>query len=325
MLKNLNVKIHSEIKQTDNEEAWLAARRLGIGGSDIGPIMGLSPYTSPLKIYNDKTTLTKTEYSPETLERFHFGHALEDVVAQEFSKRNNLDLYNYEGTVAKPDIPWMLANVDRFILDESGDITGILECKTADSSQKSKWLNGDIPEIYLLQVHWYMYITGLKYAYIACLIGGYTYVDYLIHYNSQYMQTIIVAASDFWFSHILASQPPLMTGCEDENNILNSKYPKAKPNTELWLDTVDFDLEKIEEIKAQIKRLEMDLNKHQNIVKELMQDAETGFTTEYKVTWKQQTICRVDTARLKEEQPDIYKKYTKETTFRKFNVIHLND
>ena len=29
-------------------EQWLAERRLGIGGSDVAPILGLSPWATPL-------------------------------------------------------------------------------------------------------------------------------------------------------------------------------------------------------------------------------------------------------------------------------------
>ena len=39
---------------------WLEARRKGIGGSDAGPIMGLSDYGSPLTVYIDKKGLEGT-------------------------------------------------------------------------------------------------------------------------------------------------------------------------------------------------------------------------------------------------------------------------
>ena len=38
----------------ENEEDWLTLRTKGIGGSDIGAIIGLNPHSSPLKDYRQK-------------------------------------------------------------------------------------------------------------------------------------------------------------------------------------------------------------------------------------------------------------------------------
>lgn len=44
----------------DDRTAWLAARRKGLGGSDIAPILGLSPWTSPLQTWRRKTDVGVT-------------------------------------------------------------------------------------------------------------------------------------------------------------------------------------------------------------------------------------------------------------------------
>jgi YqaJ-like recombinase protein len=36
------------------EAEWLALRKTGIGGSDIGALLGMSKYTSPYELYLDK-------------------------------------------------------------------------------------------------------------------------------------------------------------------------------------------------------------------------------------------------------------------------------
>ena len=35
---------------------WLALRKTGIGGSDAGTVCGLNPYSSPMKLFCDKTS-----------------------------------------------------------------------------------------------------------------------------------------------------------------------------------------------------------------------------------------------------------------------------
>ena len=36
------------------EDNWLELRKKGIGGSDVGAIMGSNEYSSPLQVYKDK-------------------------------------------------------------------------------------------------------------------------------------------------------------------------------------------------------------------------------------------------------------------------------
>ena len=40
-----------------SRQEWLKLRKEGIGGSDAGAICGLNPYSSPMSIYQDKTSL----------------------------------------------------------------------------------------------------------------------------------------------------------------------------------------------------------------------------------------------------------------------------
>ncbi|MCX4321231.1 MAG: YqaJ viral recombinase family protein, partial [Lachnospiraceae bacterium] len=36
-------------------EKWLELRKQGIGGSDAGAVCGVNPYSSPMKVFQDKT------------------------------------------------------------------------------------------------------------------------------------------------------------------------------------------------------------------------------------------------------------------------------
>ena len=44
----------STLNMSRNE--WLKLRKTGLGGSDAGAICGLNPYSSPMKVYQDKTS-----------------------------------------------------------------------------------------------------------------------------------------------------------------------------------------------------------------------------------------------------------------------------
>ena len=50
---------------TLTREQWLAFRRLGIGGSDVAAIMGISPFVTSRDLYYDKIGVTPVIEEPE--------------------------------------------------------------------------------------------------------------------------------------------------------------------------------------------------------------------------------------------------------------------
>ena len=77
------IKIANTAKLSRDE--WLRIRKGGIGGSDIGAIMGVNRFSSPLEVFLDKTTDRVTDLSDN--DAVYWGTVLEDVVAKEFEKR----------------------------------------------------------------------------------------------------------------------------------------------------------------------------------------------------------------------------------------------
>ena len=98
---------------------WLQARRAGIGGSDIGAIMGLSKWKSPVDVWIGKTG--RTEPDLEMSEPAYFGIELESFVATEYSKRSGNKVQRVNQSMKHPEHRWMLANIDRAVVaDGSG-------------------------------------------------------------------------------------------------------------------------------------------------------------------------------------------------------------
>ena len=76
---------------TLSREQWLAFRRLGIGGSDVAAIMGISPFVTSRDLYYDKIGVTPAIEEPvANCVAKEFGHRLEDLVAEFFSKKTGL-------------------------------------------------------------------------------------------------------------------------------------------------------------------------------------------------------------------------------------------
>ena len=115
------------------EDEWLEYRRGGIGGSDVSIIFGVSHFRSNRELYYDKLGIKPIrEMEDETWLQKKMGHVLEDLVAEVFSKKTGLKVFEVKKMFSHPLYPFMRADVDRFVIDEEGR-TGILECSAIRS------------------------------------------------------------------------------------------------------------------------------------------------------------------------------------------------
>lgn len=68
-----------------SHQEWLEDRKKGIGGSDVGTILGLNKWKSPYQLWLEKTGQVVLEESGS--EPAYWGNVLEEVVAKEFQER----------------------------------------------------------------------------------------------------------------------------------------------------------------------------------------------------------------------------------------------
>ena len=318
-----NCKVFSTIRQEDDEEGWVKARTRGIGGSDVGAICGVSPFTSARQIYLNKTGQYQDKLSPNEAakERMHFGHMLEPIVADEYSKRTGNRIVAVDATLVHKDHPWALANVDRLIVDEEGKPVGILECKTTSEYMNEEWESGEILMSYVYQLNWYLWILGLEKGAFACLVGGNKFYHYDVFRNDELLEnTIIPAARDFWFNNVLALKEPEMQANDTE--FANSIYSTVVKNSEITLadDETNELARTVFECKTKIKELDKIMTEAQNRLKDRLQDNEIGYTRDYTVKWSPRSQMRVDTDKLKSEFPEVYAQVQKKIEFRAMYV-----
>ena len=324
VLKQLtNCTVFSTVRQEDDEEGWLRARTNGIGGSDIGAICGVSPFTSARQVYLSKTGQYADSLKPNAaaVERMSFGHILEPVVADEYAKRTGANLLTINATLKHKDYPWALANIDRLIVDDEGKPIGVLECKTTSEYMNDHWESGEILESYLYQLNWYLWILGLEKGAFACLVGGNKFYHYEVFRNDDLIKDIMLPAADkFWNYNVRNLKEPEMQNTDTE--FVNAIYSSVEKGTELFLeDDVDNDLANtVFTCKAKIKELEATMAEAQNRLKDRLKDNEIGYTKDYTVKWSPRAQNRVDTDKLKKEYPDVYNNVLKRIEFRAMSV-----
>lgn len=320
-------KVFSTVKQEDDEAAWLAARTRGIGGSDVGAICGVSPFTSARQIYLNKTGQYDESFKPGAAaqERMHFGHLLEPIVANEYYERElkgtGCTLVDIDATMQHIEHPWALANIDRLIVDADNKPVGILECKTTSEYMNDEWESGEILMSYIYQLNWYLWILGLERGVFACLVGGNKFYSYEVFRNDELLnETIIPAAKSFWFDNVLGLKEPEMQATDTE--FANGTYSNVVKNSEIVLeDDVANELaETVFECKAKIKELTSIMEEAQNRLKDRLKENEIGYCKDYTVKWSPRSQTRVDTSKLKAEYPEIYEACKCQSNFRVMTV-----
>ena len=250
-----------------DRESWLRERRRGIGGSDIGAILGLSKYRSPLDVYLDKIGEAPEQGISDAM---YWGTMLEQIVADEYARRTGSKVRRVNAICVADDAPWRRASVDRIVAGQRK----ILECKTAGSHMTGDWGpsgSDQVPDVYRAQVAWYQHVLDYDDADLAVLIGGRDYRIYHLPRDRGLEQLIVHAAAKFWLEHVNKKIPPDPI-CDRD---LSTLY--AVDNGEA-LDVTGDDatisaVERLADINAQIKSLEASKKDVRAQIAEKMRDA----------------------------------------------------
>lgn len=241
-------------------------RRLGIGGSDMPIIMGLSSYKTPYQLYLEKTGLIET--NDEMTQLQYWGHKLENIVREEFATRNNV-LVETPDTIIHPFYTFLRANIDGFIPEKNA----ILEVKCSSAFMSQQWGEDGsdiIPMNYLVQVAHYCAVTNAECAYIAVLIGGNDYREYKYIRDVELEQHVIDAAKTFW-ECVQSTNPPSAMRQID----LRLMFPKHHPDKVKTIDPeVAEQLTTLADTRFKIKQLSEVEEKYKFNIMQFMKDAE---------------------------------------------------
>ena len=307
---------YKKIASTKNiaKDEWLSMRRNGIGGSDAGAIAGMNPYASAYSVYYDKIGAAPEK---ETSEAMRIGTDLEDYVAKRFTEQTGKKVRVCKYMLQSTENPFMIADVDRMVVGENA----ILECKTTINRDGYTFEGNDFPAYWYCQCLHYLAVTGADRVYLAVLV--FSKGLFIITVEREATQKDIEALIDielrFWTGNILAKKPPAPDGGESASDIIDALYP----NGDERLPSVDLmayaeQLEKLDEIKGKIKELETEKSGLENTIKEALGDATAGQYGAYRVTWKTRESTRLDGKALKAEMPNVYAKYSKNSSSRMF-------
>ena len=291
-------------------------RKNYIGGSDISAVMGLNRYKTPLRLWLEKTGGIKPDDLSNN-EKVQWGIKLEEIVAQEFSERTGKKVIRQTKTYTHNKYPFLVAHVDRLIVGTDE----LLECKTSSNFNKD-WNDDGIPQEYILQVMWYLGITGRKKGYIACLINGSDFQIREIEFDENVFNLMVISAVKFW-EMVQKLEAPAVTA--NDGDTLQKMYPT-------YVD----DIQEMQELEALIalrqqasqekddarkvlKEKEKVVDEYDNELKSRIKSILGVSTDKYLVTWKDRDYKSLDKARMVADGIDV-EKYTNTTTRRKITI-----
>ena len=293
-----------------SKEDWLRYRKCGITGTDAGAILGVNPYRSAFQVYHDKISDTIEDIDNEAMRQ---GRDLEDYVAQRFSEETGLKARRANAIYQSEEHPLLLADFDRLIVGQKAG----LECKTVSPFSADKWANGKIPAHYLAQVDHYLVVSGFDCWYVAALILGKELIIHKIVTDKQVLADLIDKEELFWTRYVVPQIPPAPNGSEGDTQQINQLYEVDNRDK-------NADLTSLRGLLTILKSEQWEREKPaiEQQVKLEMQDAAYGTAPGYKVSWVSSESKRVDSQRLRKEQPDIFNQYSKNVSSRRFTIVH---
>ena len=293
-------------------ETWLDVRRQGIGSSDAAAAVGLNPYQSQLELWMHKTgkghLLPVVDPNEET-SPMYWGTLLEPIVAAHYTKRTGNKVRRVNAVLGHPQVPWMLANIDREVVGAS-DVQ-ILECKTAGINGAKLWRDG-VPEYIQLQVMHQLAVTGKQAADVAVLICGQELQIHRIERDETMITQLMALEAQFW-ERVETGQAPDADASDSTAVALRSLYSQDSG------DTVDLSEDesachafaKLLHVRKLLQDWEVQeaLLKHQ--IQQRMGSASYANFPGGSVSWKRSKDGKAfNTAAFEKDHPDLAKAYT---------------
>lgn len=301
-------------------DEWLGVRKMGIGGSDIAKIVGLSNYGNALTVYMDKINPNVDDSGQS--EAAEIGNDLEEYVAKKFTQRTGRKVKRLNAVLQHPDMPWALANIDRMVVGEDA----ILECKTAGT--KKEWEASDdsdeavLPAAYYCQTQYYLGVTGLQKAYVGALLGGFGGMQVVVkelERDDEVIKHLLDAAANFW-RMVEARTPPAIA---DNGEMVGLEFTPDPPRV-ILPDLLAPKIQRYRELNEQIKPIEKERDAIKDELNQIMEcadpECESFLCGDVALNRKIVTVNRFDAKALQSENPEIYAAFVKETKQRRLSV-----
>lgn len=308
----------------DNREDWLEKRAEGIGGSDVGAILGMNKYSSPLQVYKSKVEGKSKDLSDNVF--IKKGKELEPVIAENYV-RPYLRKLGYELITPKhifnnKKYPHLYANIDGFAICKPDDFLPadnskniIIEIKWVSEYGEKGWGEDEyygVPPSYYAQIQHYMTVMEADKAIVCALFDSDWEVKYFeVPKNETFCAKMLAETDRFYDYNILARIPPKIKASIDKEEVgIALADTTIKPFADETLDEILYQYKyAYAEAKASDKRLEE--LKDMAIAKYV--EGSRPSSPALKMNISTYKTARFDVSRFKVENPALYNQFINET------------
>lgn len=193
------------LRYTATREEWLAARRSGVGASEVASVLGLSRYkgTNPWAVWADKTGLTPARDATRAMVRgLMMERALVDLWVAEDATFPII--VKRRGLMRSRQFPVLMASLDFVSVCPAGRCT--VEAKT--QSDMRDWDGNEVPLEFQIQGQAQLLVTGRDHVHFVAM-GSRFEIQHRTMYRDEALMGVLAARVDEWWRyHVLGGEPP---------------------------------------------------------------------------------------------------------------------
>jgi putative phage-type endonuclease len=185
---------------TDGTTTWPCA----LGGSEVAPTLGLSPWESYFSLwYRKQNALQPVEETPE----MEWGKRLEPpILAKYLDKHPDARGITPAGQWAHEARPWQIAAPDLLLAGTDELVDAKLSLYGDGWGEQG---TDEVPIHIRIQMLWYLDVFELARATLAVLVGGHDYREYVVTYDPVEAEQLRTAALEFLASISAGRRPDL--------------------------------------------------------------------------------------------------------------------
>lgn len=226
--KRFNEAVLLHTAETGSPE-WAEWREQGLGGSDIGAILGLNEYKSAYALWAERTG--KIDVEPVDNWSVRFGKAFELPILELWGEQNPDWTIYLTGTYCDKTYPFLQASPDALAQHKTTGEWILLEVKTA----RYNW--DSLPPSYEAQVVHYLDVMGITRGRVIA-VAGWNWFEQEIIYDEFQAEAQRQAAIRFW-SLIQADREPDFDGATSTYEAVRKMNPDIDPELSVELPEAD--------------------------------------------------------------------------------------
>jgi putative phage-type endonuclease len=295
-----------------DRDAWLQARRSTIGASEAAVVLGVSPWSSLLALWAEKTGRTQGNPALDSAEFMFWGLELEDAIIRGYAKRAQRVTVPFGLLLRSTRWPWMSATPDALVTDDpeagarASQITRTLGHIRTAMKKKAKvdallvalrdqskgwwplqtknigfgsaehWADG-VPLYYRIQCAHEALVFGAQQTTGAALIAGQrlAWDDVQVEESGLLERQIVNLSRLFMRQHVELDVEPAVDASDSARQTIAALYPRHRPEKTLALGGEVMEAAfAYDRTKQTRKEIESALKLFENQIRQEMQDAE---------------------------------------------------